>query len=176
VSEDRKYIIKVCLLGEANVGKTSLLYRYIENKFRDNYKATLGVNLLKKEANIDGYGLITIQIWDLGGQESFKSLRKLYLEGANGALVIFDMTKSNTFEKLDDWVGDFKDARGDQPLLLVGNKTELKDNIKINENDAASFASKNGMDFIMTSAKTGENVEKAFLNLIKVILDTISNQ
>ncbi len=62
MSEDRKYIIKVCLLGEANVGKTSLLYRYIENKFRDNYKATLGVNLLKKEANIEGYGLITIQI------------------------------------------------------------------------------------------------------------------
>ena len=176
MSEDRKYIIKVCLLGEANVGKTSLLYRYIENKFRDNYKATLGVNLLKKEANIEGYGLITIQIWDLGGQESFKSLRKLYLEGANGALVIFDMTKNKTFEKLDDWVGDFKDARGDQPLLLVGNKTDLKDNIKVNENEAAGLASKNGMDFIMTSAKTGENVEAAFLNLIKVILDKISDQ
>ena len=82
---DKKYIIKVCLLGEANVGKTSLLYRYIENKFRDNYKATLGVNLLKKDLDVEGYGLTTVQIWDLGGQESFKSLRQLYLEGANGA-------------------------------------------------------------------------------------------
>ena len=176
MSEDRKYIIKVCLLGEANVGKTSLLYRYIENKFRDNYKATLGVNLLKKEANIDGYGLITIQIWDLGGQESFKSLRKLYLEGANGALVIFDVTKRKTFEKLDDWVGDFKDARGEEPLLLVGNKTDLIDNMKVKENEAREFASKNGMECVMTSAKTGENVEAAFLNLIKVILDKVSNQ
>jgi len=176
MSEDRKYIIKVCLLGEANVGKTSLLYRYIENKFRDNYKATLGVNLLKKEANIEGYGLITIQIWDLGGQESFKSLRKLYLEGANGALIIFDMTKSKTFEKLSDWVGDFKEARGEQPILLVGNKTDLIDNIKVNENEASAFANKHGMEFIKTSAKTGENVEVAFLNLIKVILDKISNQ
>jgi len=176
MSEERKYIIKVCLLGEANVGKTSLLYRYIENKFRDNYKATLGVNLLKKEANIEGYGLITIQIWDLGGQESFKSLRKLYLEGANGALIIFDMTKSKTFEKLSDWVGDFKEARGEQPILLVGNKTDLIDNIKVNENEASAFANKHGMEFIKTSAKTGENVEVAFLNLIKVILDKISNQ
>lgn len=176
MSEERKYIIKVCLLGEANVGKTSLLYRYIENKFRDNYKATLGVNLLKKEANIEGYGLITIQIWDLGGQESFKSLRKLYLEGANGALIIFDMTKSKTFEKLSDWVGDFKEARGEQPILLVGNKTDLIDNIKVNENEASDFANKHGMEFIKTSAKTGENVEVAFLNLIKVILDKISNQ
>ena len=176
MSEERKYIIKVCLLGEANVGKTSLLYRYIENKFRDNYKATLGVNLLKKEANIEGYGLITIQIWDLGGQESFKSLRKLYLEGANGALIIFDMTKSKTFEKLSDWVGDFKEARGEQPILLVGNKTDLIDNIKVNENEASDFANKHGMEFIKTSAKTGENVEVAFLNLIKVILDKISKQ
>ena len=176
MSEERKYIIKVCLLGEANVGKTSLLYRYIENKFIDNYKATLGVNLLKKEANIEGYGLITIQIWDLGGQESFKSLRKLYLEGANGALIIFDMTKSKTFEKLSDWVGDFKEARGEQPILLVGNKTDLIDNIKVNENEASDFANKHGMEFIKTSAKTGENVEVAFLNLIKVILDKISNQ
>ena len=176
MSEERKYIIKVCLLGEANVGKTSLLYRYIENKFRDNYKATLGVNLLKKEANIEGYGLITIQIWDLGGQESFKSLRKLYLEGANGALIIFDMTKSKTFEKLSDWVGDFKEARGEQPILLVGNKTDLIENIKVNENEASDFANKHGMEFIKTSAKTGENVEVAFLNLIKVILDKISNQ
>jgi small GTP-binding protein len=176
MSEDRKYIIKVCLLGEANVGKTSLLYRYIENKFRDNYKATLGVNLLKKEANIEGYGLITIQIWDLGGQESFKSLRKLYLEGANGALVIFDMTKRKTFEKLNDWVGDFKDARGgDQPILLVGNKTDLKDNVKVKDEEVNDFATQYGVDVIKTSAKTGENVEAAFLNLIKVILDKISN-
>ena len=134
------------------------------------------MNLLKKEANIEGYGLITIQIWDLGGQESFKSLRKLYLEGANGALIIFDMTKSKTFEKLSDWVGDFKDARGEQPILLVGNKTDLIENIKVNENEASDFASKHGMEFIKTSAKTGENVEVAFLNLIKVILDKISNQ
>ncbi|MHA2087820.1 MAG: Rab family GTPase, partial [Promethearchaeota archaeon] len=78
--EEPKYIIKITLLGEKNVGKTSLVYRYIENKFRENYKATLGVNLLKKDMEVDGNG-VSAQIWDLGGQESFRSLRKLYLEG-----------------------------------------------------------------------------------------------
>ncbi|MFX1313232.1 MAG: Rab family GTPase, partial [Promethearchaeota archaeon] len=90
--EDNKWIIKITLLGEKNVGKTSLVYRFIEKKFRESYKATLGVNLLKKDLEIDGYGGVSAQIWDLGGQESFKSLRSLYLEGANGALIIFDMT------------------------------------------------------------------------------------
>ncbi|HEY0088611.1 MAG TPA: Rab family GTPase, partial [Candidatus Lokiarchaeia archaeon] len=81
------------MLGEANVGKTSLVYRFIENKFRDDYKSTLGVNLLKKELDIGEYKNVSAQIWDLGGQESFKNVRKLYLEGANGALVIYDTTQ-----------------------------------------------------------------------------------
>ena len=98
MSDQIDYIVKICLLGEAAVGKTSLVYRSIENKFRDNYKSTLGVNLLKKDMVLDDYGGVSCQIWDLGGQESFRSLRKLYLEGANGALVIFDTTKRKTFE------------------------------------------------------------------------------
>jgi small GTP-binding protein len=102
------YVIKICLLGEANVGKTSLVYRFIENQFRDNYKSTLGVNLLKKDLNIEGYGGVAATIWDLGGQESFRSLRKLYLEGANGALVIFDWTQKESFLKLDSWIQDFR--------------------------------------------------------------------
>ncbi|GAH43793.1 unnamed protein product, partial [marine sediment metagenome] len=121
------YIIKICLLGEANVGKTSLVYRFIENKFKDNYKSTLGVNLLKKDMELKGYGDVSAQIWDLGGQESFRSLRRLYLEGANGALVLYDCTKRNTYEKLHDWIQDFKDARGDEPLVLIGNKNDLTD-------------------------------------------------
>lgn len=171
---ERKYIIKICLLGEANVGKTSLLYRYIENKFRDNYKATLGVNLLKKDLEIEGYGYTTVQIWDLGGQESFKSLRQLYLEGANGALVIFDMTQRKSYEKLEEWVSSFSEARGDQKLLLVGNKMDLSGNIKVKENEVVDFAKKNNMKFILTSAKTGENVENAFLELIKSVLEALS--
>ncbi|TXT62079.1 MAG: Small GTP-binding domain protein [Promethearchaeota archaeon] len=168
------YIVKICLLGEAAVGKTSLVYRFVQNTFRDSYKSTLGVNLLKKDLTIGGYGEVSAQIWDLGGQESFRSLRKLYLEGANGALVIYDMTNRKTFDKLDDWVDSFKEARGQQPLLLIGNKADLKNKIEVEEEEGKSFAEKNNMDFIITSAKTGLNVEEAFKDLIKTILDKIS--
>jgi len=174
--EENKWVIKITLLGEKNVGKTSLVYRFIENKFRENYKATLGVNLLKKELDIGGYGGVSAQIWDLGGQESFRSLRSLYLEGANGALVIFDMTDKNSFEKIDEWIQDFRNARGDTPIILIGNKSDLKNQIKITEKEALEFAKKNIMELIITSAKTGENVEHAFIQLTKTILDRIPKQ
>ena len=170
------YIVKICLLGEAAVGKTSLVYRFIENKFRDNYKSTLGVNLLKKDMVLDDYGGVSAQIWDLGGQESFRSLRKLYLEGANGAFVIFDTTKRKTFDKLDEWIQSFKEARGDKPILLIGNKIDLTDKIKVEESEAKEYAETHSMQFTFTSAKTGENVETAFKRLVKTILDEVSKE
>jgi small GTP-binding protein len=173
--EEPKYIIKITLLGEKNVGKTSLVYRYIENKFRDSYKATLGVNLLKKDMDVDGNG-VSVQIWDLGGQESFRSLRKLYLEGANGAFVMFDLTDRKTFDKLNEWIESFKEARGEQPMVLIGNKSDLENQRKITDMEASNYAKDNNMELILTSAKTGQNVEEAFIRLTKRILEIISNR
>lgn len=170
------YTIKIVLLGEAGVGKTSLVYQFMEKKFRDNYKQTLGVNLLKKDMHIDGYGGVSAQIWDLGGQEPFKALRKLYLEGANGGLVIFDLTESKSFDKLPEWIESFKNTRGEQPLILIGNKSDLGNIIKIEEKEAGDFAKNHNMELIITSAKTGQNVEEVFIKLTKRILDNMSNK
>ena len=172
----KSFITKLCLLGEAAVGKTSLVYRFIQDKFQENYKSTLGVNLLKKEIELEDHGEVSAQIWDLGGQESFRSLRRLYLEGANGALVVFDRTKRETFEKLNDWIDSFIQERGKQPLLLIGNKSDLKDQIKISEEETREFAEKNDMEYLLTSAKTGKNVEEAFKNLTRVIIEKISEE
>jgi small GTP-binding protein len=169
------YILKIVLLGEANVGKTSLVYRFIENKFRENYKSTLGVNLLKKDMNLAEYGDVSAQIWDLGGQESFKSLRKLYLEGANAALLVYDMTNKKSFEKLGEWVQSFREAREDAPIILIGNKSDLKKQIKISRSESSDYAKTNNLGEIITSAKTGENVEEAFIQITKRVLDSISN-
>ena len=171
---EKDFIFKICLLGEANVGKTSLVYRFIKNMFKEDFKSTLGVNLLKKDVEIEGK-VVSTQIWDLGGQESFKSLRKLYLQGAHGALIIYDSTKKITFEKVEEWVQNFRDTRENEPLLLIGNKIDLKSKIKVDEKEAREFAEKNKMTFLLTSAKTGDNVEKAFKDLIRTILANIAD-
>jgi len=168
--ETLEFIFKICLLGEPNVGKTSIVHRFVQNLFKPDYKATLGVNLFKKDAEIDGK-IVSTQIWDLGGQESFKSLRKLYLQGAHGALVIYDTTNRSSFEKLIEWVQSFKGLRGEEPLLLIGNKTDLKDKIKVKEDEGKNLAQIYNMEYLLTSAKTGANIESAFKQLIKKILD-----
>ncbi len=176
MAQEKYWIMKCCLLGEANVGKTSLVHRFIENKFRDSYKATLGVNLMKKDLKIDN-NEVSVQIWDLGGQDSFRSLRRLYLEGANGALIVYDMTNPNSFEKVDGWIKDFKEIQGEKwPLALIGNKADLKEKIKISESQAREYANKYGMKITTTSAKTGENVETAFRDLIKMVLEIITKE
>lgn len=162
-------ILKICLLGEAKVGKTTLVYRYIENKFRTDFRSTLGVNLLKKIVKI-GDSTISTQIWDLGGQEPFKKLRKLYLEGAEGALLLFDVTNQQSFIKLGEWISSFREVHGNKPVVLIGNKIDLKENVIIDQSQAERYASENNMSLVLTSAKTGENVEKAFVDLLKRII------
>ncbi len=167
--QEATWKFKLVLLGDPAVGKTSLVYRFIENRFRTDYKSTLGVNLLKKDVVCDGK-LISLQIWDLGGQQSFRSLRKLYLEGSNGGLLIFDMTNPKSFEDIEEWLNDFKKMRGDQPLILIGNKSDLTDKIAVQKEVAKKYAEENKLDLIITSAKSGEGVEEAFLDLTKDIL------
>ncbi len=164
---------KICLLGEGSVGKTSLIYRYVENKFREDYKSTLGVNLLQKIIKVEDR-LISAQIWDLGGQDSFKSLRNLYLEGSQGALLVFDLTNEKSFEKVSDWLNDFRRIRTEgEPVILIGNKADLMDHIKVQESEASDYAKEKNLDLVITSAKTGENVENAFIKLFTSIYHTV---
>ena len=166
------FILKLVLLGDSGVGKTSLVYRFIENRFSTDFKSTLGVNLLKRTVEIDG-NQVTTQIWDLGGQEAYKKLRKLYLEGASGALVVYDVTNVNSFQNLNEWITSFTETRNDRPIVLIGNKTDLKQLRKVPQDQANTYAKeKNILDFVETSAKTGENVEVAFKNLIRKAMAT----
>ncbi len=162
-----EFILKIVLLGDAGVGKTSLVYRFIENRFSTDFKSTLGVNLLKRTVEVEG-NQVTVQIWDLGGQEAYKRLRKLYLDGASGALVVYDVTNSSSFDHLTEWFNSFEETRSGRPAVLIGNKVDLKGIKKVTTEQAKAFATeKKCVEFIEASAKTGENVEAAFKNLIK---------
>ena len=164
------FIFKVILIGSAAVGKTSLMHRYVENKFSFRYKLTIGADFLSKI--IKGYpkpdSTCKLQIWDIGGQDRYKFLRANFFDGANGALVVFDISRWHTFKELDGWISDLRDFAGkDIPFILIGNKADLIEDIggEYDKNSAEDLAKRENSVFISTSAKTGEKVEDAFLNL-----------
>jgi Ras-related protein Rab-14 len=175
------YVFKVIIIGPGAVGKTSLLHRYVENKFEFKYKATIGADFLSKV--IESYpkpnSTCKLQIWDIGGQERYKFLRSSFFDGANGALVVFDISRWHTFEELKDWLSDLRQYAGKKtPFVLIGNKVDLcdDDDNKYDKVSAESLAKEENAYFIETSAKTGENVDDAFLNLIqKMIKNTGSS-
>ena len=167
--EETAIKMKICLLGDGGVGKTSLVYRFIQNRFSTDFKSTLGVNLLKHELVIDNMR-ITVQIWDLGGQDKYEALRKLYLDGSQGALCVFDKTNKLSFDNLEKWVKSFRDLRGEKPMLLIGNKLDLKEFIVVDDESAKKYAAVWDLEYLSTSAKTGEQVETAFKSLIHEIL------
>jgi small GTP-binding protein len=168
------FIVKIVLLGDGGVGKTSLVYRFIENRFSRDFKSTLGVNLLKKKVKLDDKD-VSVQIWDLGGQEAYKKLRKLYLEGAQGALIVFDVLSQRSFDNLEDWTQSFIQIRGSSmPMVLIANKIDMEEHRIISKQQAETYAKKYNMRLIETSAATGENVEKAFIELIKKVVESIT--
>lgn len=162
------WVLKICLLGDGGVGKTSLVYQFIEGRFSTDFKSTLGVNLLKKTVKIDD-SLVTCNIWDLGGQDAYRKLRNLYLEGSNGALVLYDVTNRKSFQNLSDWIDSFKNMRGSRPLVMIGNKIDLPRKVPKEEAEQKCAELENA-SYLETSAKTGENVEQAFNQLIKDVL------
>jgi small GTP-binding protein len=162
------YRFKVILLGEAAVGKTSLLLRYIRNQFAESYKMTIGVDFLSKKLNIND-NRVNLTIWDVAGQKRFSFMRKSFYGGSSGALLIFDLTRENTFQYLTRrWYPEMTKFIGNEvPFVLIGNKLDLVKDIGsvINESEAQEFAQSKNSIYIETSAKTGVNVEIAFEEL-----------
>ena len=177
-----EFSYKIILLGPGAVGKTSLLHRFVMNQFSSSYKMTMGVDFLKKELKMQN-NTVNLTIWDVAGQERFKFMRKNYYRGAQGALLIFDLTRENTFTRLiNKWYPEMiQFLINDMPFLLIGNKLDLIKEIGsvVDSNAAKEFAENKESIYIETSAKTGENVEEAFVELTRRILlktDSTNNQ
>ena len=165
--EQRQYIRKVCLIGDGAVGKTSLVRRYVLDVFGDDYISTFGAKVSKKVMTFDDVEL-TLMIWDILGQKNGASMHSAYFSGANGALVVCDGTRPETLEGLNSWYAEFSQVAGKVPVIPLANKCDLP--TKVSKESMASVSRAIGQDFRRTSAKTGEGVEEAFLQLGRPVL------
>jgi len=169
----RSVLFKVVVLGESGVGKTSLLLRYVENKFTINTKSTIGSDFLSKDIEVDGKP-VTLQIWDTAGQERFQGLGTSFYRGADGVMFVFDYGRKKTFDELPNWKKAFliqigQDHNKDFPVLILGNKMDLEDR-QVTKKEAQDWCGSQNLPFFETSAKEGVNVEKAFQELTKMML------
>ncbi len=167
----KKFILKILLAGEGGVGKTTLLHRYVEGKFSAETRMTIGVEFFLKELEIDSI-YCTLQLWDFGGQQRFRFLLESYVLGAKGALLLFDLTRPITLEKLENWVNICRRGDPDLPILFLGTKHDLTNSIMVSDDYALEFKEAfNLFDYLKVSSKSGENVLKAFNLLTRKILD-----
>lgn len=166
------YKFKVILAGASGVGKTSLLHRFIHGKFAGDYLSTIGVDFLTKDLEV-GEDQIKLSIWDLAGQAGFKFMRKNFYTGAKGALLVFDLTRKESFGEIGTWYNEILDVlKKPIPFLLIGNKVDIVEEKgrAIEKKDAESYAKLNKSNYIETSARTGEKVEDAFMELTRLMI------
>ncbi|MHA1466629.1 MAG: Rab family GTPase [Promethearchaeota archaeon] len=167
--------LKVLLTGAAAVGKTSLVQRFIKNRFAANYKLTVGVDILTKDVEFGPSEIATLSIWDIGGQQRFEFIRSTFYKGAAGALLVFDLTREQTYTETRKWLTEIRQFAGsDIPFVLIGNKLDLIEDVGevIDRDEARSFAEGEGSIYIETSAKSGINVDESFTELTRRIIES----
>ncbi|XP_056131898.1 ras-related protein Rab-21 [Lampris incognitus] len=171
-NNNKTYSFKVVLLGEGCVGKTSLVLRYCENKFNDKHITTLQASFLTKKLNITGKR-VNLAIWDTAGQERFHALGPIYYRDSNGAILVYDITDEDSFQKVKNWVKELRKMLGNEICLcIVGNKIDLDKDRHVSVEEAESYAESVGAKHYHTSAKLNKGIEELFLDLCKRMMDT----
>lgn len=160
---------KICIVGDFSVGKSTLLHQYLERRFVSDVQSTIGSNFFVKHLKIPKVKhLVTLQIWDLAGQDHFKWVRQAFYKGAKGIILVFDLARKETFNHLGKWKEEVEDTIGKVPWILVGNKLDLVNPSKrvIPEEQCIIYSHKMGaIDYNETSAKLGTGVDGIFYNL-----------
>ncbi len=178
ISKMEDYTFKIIIIGPAAVGKSSLIRRFVNNKFSLEYKFTIGVDFLSKNIVYKKDKKARLLIWDIGGQDRFKSLRRNFYDGTNGALVVFDLSRAQTFSKMKEWLSDMKKLiEVDIPVVLIGNKSDLISEIGevVDRDELSQYIDNENCFYMETSAKTGDNVENAFVNITQRIIKTLDS-
>ncbi|KAG2244871.1 hypothetical protein Bca4012_035147 [Brassica carinata] len=179
MSDDERceeYLFKIVIIGDSAVGKSNLLTRYARNEFNPNSKATIGVEFQTQSMLIDGKE-VKAQIWDTAGQERFRAVTSAYYRGAVGALVVYDITRTSTFENVGRWLDELN-THSDTTVakMLIGNKCDLESIRAVSIEEGKSLAESQGLFFMETSALDSTNVSTAFEMVIREIYGNISRK
>ena len=173
--QEPQIVLKLLLLGDSSVGKTSILLKYISNKFDDSSISTVGVDYMDKIIDYNKFK-IKLQIWDTSGEEKFRTITKNFYRNADGLLVVFDLTKKESYDHIKSWLDEAKENNDKLKTLLIGNKLDLKDERIVAIDVAKQFAEKNNLKYIETSAKDGTNINESFQAIIDLLFDGKSSE
>ena len=166
----KEIVFKILLLGDSSVGKTSLILKYTEDYFQETYLSTVGIEYKTKTLDINGVE-VTLEIWDTAGQERFRSLSKTFIKDADGIIFVYDITNKKSFEDLKIWIKECEDhAKKNYKKILVGNKVDLDNDREVTEESHNKICEKEKISGFYTSAKSGENVDKAYEELARLIV------
>ena len=159
-------VYKIVLIGDANVGKTSLVRRYCENTFRETRVETIGIDFQSHTVQLNEDETVCLVIWDVAGQERFSGFRDQYYTGALAVALVYDVTYPDSFHNLNVWQQELQHAIPGVPALVVGNKVDLE--LSVAPDEAEAWATEYDYPFVLLSAKTGENVDTMFIRLAEM--------
>lgn len=175
-NDEYDFLFKVVLIGDSGVGKSNLLSRFTRNEFNLDTKSTIGVEFATRSIQVDAK-TIKAQIWDTAGQERYRAITSAYYRGAVGALLVYDISKHQTYENVIRWLKELREhADSNIVIMLVGNKSDLRHLRAVPTEEAKQFASENNLSFIETSALDASNVEMAFQNILTEIYRIVSQK
>eukprot|EP01023_Acetabularia_acetabulum_P013352 TRINITY_DN1641_c0_g1_i1.p1 TRINITY_DN1641_c0_g1~~TRINITY_DN1641_c0_g1_i1.p1 ORF type:complete len:210 (-),score=18.06 TRINITY_DN1641_c0_g1_i1:216-845(-) len=167
------YLFKYIIIGDTGVGKSCLLLQFTDKRFQPVHDLTIGVEFGARMINLDTKQ-VKLQIWDTAGQESFRSITRSYYRGAAGALLVYDISRRDTFNHLASWLEDARQhAQPNMTVTLVGNKCDLQHKREVSVEEGQAFAKQHGLLFLETSAKSTVNVEEAFVVTARKIHEKI---
>lgn len=167
---DYDYLFKLVLIGDSGVGKSCLLLRFADDAFTESYISTIGVDFRFRTVKIDKK-TVKLQIWDTAGQERFRTITSAYYRGADGIIMVYDVTAQDSFDHVNDWLKEVNRYASEGTCkLLVGNKSDRSTEKVVTAEQAKDFADDIGIPFLETSAKSAANVEEAFLTMASELI------